>query len=492
MLFTTPPSRVAAKPNHAALVRDNWDDYGFKTTFDLYCHNGIRSIHVGAVKIARRGMISGRIELPETFTYLGDEFFSLGVDESYYATLRDEFNEDKRLTIYQSLRDAAFDTVLFDDVLNESVMAESLLRGTDADTAREQYHRIANGGPTRSKFHVRFRQEISADNCPDLKLDLKVDPNKNPPSNIQALIGSNGVGKTRLLHKIADVTLSRRTPLDGGSLEDRAEHRVHPFNNVVYVSFSAFDTHKPHRARHRYVAYQYVGLKTAEGQKSQSDLADEFAACVVSCTSTNRAMAERWRGVLERLEETDAYFDDMEISQLGEPGDEIFDAASLFSSLSSGHAIVLLTLAQLVLNTTERTLVLIDEPEAHLHPPLLSTFIRVLSELLADRNGLAIVATHSPVVLQETPREAVWSLHRAGDDVRADHPDIETFGENVSVITREIFGLEVRRTGFNQLIQELADTGLSFEEILNEFDDKLGAEGRALARSATRRREGMS
>lgn len=492
MLFTTLSSRGAVAPNHAALVRDNWDDYSFKTTFDLYCHNGTRAVHVGAVKIARRGMTSGRVELPDTFTHLGEEFFSLGVDESYYATLRDEFDEDKRLTIYQCLRDSAFDTVLFDDVQNEPAMRDSLLRGTDADTVREQYHRIANGGPTRSKFHVRFRQEIPAENCPDLALDLKVDPTKNPPSNIHALIGSNGVGKTRLLHKVADVTLSRRSPLDGGYLEDRAEHRVHPFNNVVYVSFSAFDTHKPHTARHRYVAYQYVGLKTAEGQKSQADLAGEFALCAARCTSTNRAMAERWRGVLARLEETNTFFEDMEISRLGETLEEELDAASLFSSLSSGHAIVLLTLAQLVLNTTERTIVLIDEPEAHLHPPLLSTFIRVLSELLEDRNGLALVATHSPVVLQETPREAVWSLRRAGDDVRVDHPDIETFGENVSVITREIFGLEVQRTGFNQLIQDLADTGLSFEQILNEFDDKLGAEGRALARSATRRRGAAS
>lgn len=47
---------------------------------------------------------------------------------------------------------------------------------------------------------------------------------------------------------------------------------------------------------------------------------------------------------------------------------------------------------------------LIDEPEGHLHPPLLSAFVRALSELLVNRNGVAIIATHSPVVLQEVPR----------------------------------------------------------------------------------------
>ncbi len=40
--------------------------------------------------------------------------------------------------------------------------------------------------------------------------------------------------------------------------------------------------------------------------------------------------------------------------------------------MSSGHAIVLLTVTKLVARVEEKTLVLIDEPESHLHPPLLS------------------------------------------------------------------------------------------------------------------------
>jgi predicted ATP-dependent endonuclease of OLD family len=72
--------------------------------------------------------------------------------------------------------------------------------------------------------------------------------------------------------------------------------------------------------------------------------------------------------------------------------------------MSSGHAIVLLTITRLVATVEEKTLVLLDEPESHLHPPLLSAFIRALSDLLYDRNGVAIIATHSPVVLQESSK----------------------------------------------------------------------------------------
>lgn len=518
MYFTTAPNAresARTRPGIAWLGDDNWDDYGFKTVFHLRCYNGIRSVDVGAVKIGSFGMRGGRTSLPESFEALEPGFFSLGIDESYYATLRDEFDDETRLAIFSGLRDAAYDAELFEQAHNERVMLDSLLRGTDADTVRTQYRRIVQGGPTLSRFHVRYRQETLSGSTPTLTIELTVDPDKNPPSNIHAVIGSNGVGKTRLLHNIAQTTLASRGKWRHSSLEDRLDHRQHPFTNVVYVSFSAFDSQGPHQVSRAVnqvggrVEYQYVGLKTADGAgvKSYAALGAEFAECVQRCVGDHPAKARRWSDVLTKLEETDPLFHDLEITRLAREQDlpdpeYIFDGLSLeraqdlpspervFDGLSSGHKIVLLTLARLVEHTTERTLVLIDEPEAHLHPPLLSTFVRTLSELLRDRNGIAIIATHSPVVLQETPREAVWALRRAGDDLRVDHPEIETFGENVGVITREIFGLEIRRTGFNRLIQSLADDGMSFEEILNEFDDQLGAEGRALARSATRRREG--
>ncbi|MFD9047955.1 AAA family ATPase [Streptomyces zaomyceticus] len=499
MYFTTVPTAresTRTRPGIAWLGDDNWDDYGFKTLFHMRCHNGSRSVNVGAVKIGFFGMEAGRTGLPERFKALPPAFFSLGADESYYATLRDEFDDETRLAILVGLRDVAYNPELFEQALNEPVMRDSLLRGTDTDTVSDQYHRIVNGGPTLSRFHVRYRQEAQSESASPLTLELKVDPGKNPPSNIHAVIGSNGVGKTGLLHKIAHTTLNSRSRRGSSSLEDRLENRLNPFANVVYVSFSAFDSHAPHQISRAVnqigdrVDYQYVGLKTDDGSevKNYATLGCEFAKCVERCVEDHPAKARRWGDVLAMLEETDPLFHDLEITELARAHDRP-DPKQVFAGLSSGHKIVLLTLARLVQHTTERTLVLIDEPEAHLHPPLLSTFVRTLSELLRDRNGLAIIATHSPVVLQETPREAVWALRRAGDDLRVDHPEIETFGENVGVITREIFGLEVRRTGFNRLIQLLADEGMSFEEIIEEFDDQLGAEGRALARSATRRRE---
>jgi len=148
--------------------------------------------------------------------------------------------------------------------------------------------------------------------------------------------------------------------------------------------------------------------------------------------------------------------------------------------MSSGHSIVLLTLTRLVELVEEKTLVLLDEPESHLHPPLLSAFTRAVSELLYNRNGVAIVATHSPVVLQEVPRSCVWKLTRSRLEARSDRPDRETFGENVGVLTREVFGLEVSKSGFHEMLEQAVEDGGTFASILQHFNEQLGDEAQAI------------
>jgi predicted ATP-dependent endonuclease of OLD family len=137
----------------------------------------------------------------------------------------------------------------------------------------------------------------------------------------------------------------------------------------------------------------------------------------------------------------------------------------------------------------ERTLILLDEPEAHLHPPLLSAFIRCLSDMLVRRNGVAVVATHSPVVLQEVPSSCVTKLWRSGLVSKAERLDIESFGENVSVLTREVFELEVTKAGFHRLVAEAVEALFTYENTVALFDGQLGAEAKALAKALVAERD---
>nr|WP_256473589.1 AAA family ATPase [Aliidiomarina quisquiliarum] len=151
--------------------------------------------------------------------------------------------------------------------------------------------------------------------------------------------------------------------------------------------------------------------------------------------------------------------------------------------MSSGHAVVLLSVTKLVETVEEKTLILLDEPESHLHPPLLSAFTRALSDLLVNRNGVAIIATHSPVVLQEVPKSCVSILRRTRLISKVERPENETFAENVGVLTREVFGLEVSKSGFHDLLESSVNEGKSYEEIEQEYQNQLGFEGKAILRS---------
>ena len=123
--------------------------------------------------------------------------------------------------------------------------------------------------------------------------------------------------------------------------------------------------------------------------------------------------------------------------------------------LSSGHKIVLLTMTRLVELVSERTLVLIDEPEAHLHPPLAASFVRALSGLLAHRNEVTSLLPTPLSLFRKLPSSCVSWFFRDGANVEIERPDLETFAENVGLLTREIFRVELTASGYHALISDV-------------------------------------
>jgi predicted ATPase len=323
-------------------------------------------------------------------------------------------------------------------------------------------------------------------------VSFAADPDAQPSTNVHAITGRNGVGKSTLLRRIVDDLVSGElapTPDTRGLLND-------PLTNVVGVSFSPFDTlHTVLVDPRGNVPFAHVGLHEPasfafperDRLKSDEELRAEFVSSWRSCMVGARR--ERWRAAVGFLAYPGAYFLDPEeldqkLSQASLANRSGLESwvVELFTSLSSGHKIAMLIITRLVQLVTERTLVVIDEPETHLHPPFLAALLRAVSWLMADRNGMALVATHSPVVLQEVPKSCVWVLRRFGDELTAARPRTETYGENVGVLTHEVFGLEVRSSGYYRALAEEVAAGGAFDDITARFSG-LGGEGRALLRA---------
>lgn len=482
------------------LLEDGWDDwFTYETKYSLYRYDESgqsKWTSMGSVKIGQLGMADGqrRPDLPEAFDSLESNFFSLGQDSDYYVKAVDLGLQNRLLN---SLNDIAFDNRIFRKVRHEDVTRTSLLRSIKESTVLGEFARIISGSVPLTPYDFSYcgPGQLSPEHEP-IRLDFQVEPGSNPPSNIHVLIGRNGIGKSFILNAMirALVTDDDDDEADGKFQdEDILGAEDNLFSAVVSVTFSAFDKFEPltdRQVTREGVTYAYVGLKNKRrskkedpGVKDLSALAREFSISAQQCVSDSRL--QRWQRALDMLE-SDPIFKISRISELADIQsiDEFKKvAATRFKNLSSGHKIVLLTITKLVELVRERSLVLLDEPEAHLHPPLLSAFIRALSDLLNNRNGVAIVATHSPVVLQEVPAECTWQLERHNTLMTAQRPEAETFAENVGILTHRVFGLEVEEAGFYNLLRDTVIEEGEYDAVMADYSNRIGSEGRGLIRS---------
>lgn len=472
------------------LTKDLWNDYSYRTQFwATYVDPGGRQTELGAVKIARLGMgeSPATTELPEMFEGLDETHFSVADDDEYYRLLL-SLPPEIRVQILEGLRDMAWAPSIFAQARLEEVTVVSLLRELSAANVQGHLHRLIHEMPPLTQFAMSYL-------LPDGEnlLTFEVLPDSNPPSNIHVLIGRNGVGKTYLLGGMARSLLGATANAGRGVEFDGRFETPDDISNVVSVSFSAFDSFLvlgEEATSRSQIKYTYVGLKQSNGptvgtMSDPEQLGSDFASSLRSCLGDSRR--GRWRRAITTLN-ADPNFRDANLLWLSDSPwrtEEDFyqQATEVFRSLSSGHSIVLLMLTRLVEKVSEKTLVLLDEPESHLHPPLLSAFVRALSDLLRDRNGLAIVATHSPVVLQEVPASCVWTIVRSGEVWNTVRPTVETFGENVGVLTHEAFGLEVQESGFYRMLKEAVEEFGSVEAVKEQFGGRLGAEAEALVRT---------
>ncbi|WP_305786491.1 AAA family ATPase [Symbioplanes lichenis] len=496
MRFTLQQQRWFEAPagtvSEAFLLRDAWNDYGYVTMFDLviYDDDGVRR-DIGQVKIARTGMGNGGPTstsdiLPDSFEKLDDSHFSLGQDDTYYERLG-ELGDGLREVVLRSLQDIAFAPSALERARGEAVTETSFYRFVSESVVTGWYRRIAQGGERLTEYRFTY---VPGPEATPLLFDIE--PDGRPPTNIHVLIGRNNVGKSFLLRNLVRAAVEGRDMApEAGTIIYRAGTQA-TFLGVVAVSFSAFDEYVDIPPERQLIPCTYIGVRAPLRSgtdhatlRSRADLATQFAASLDACL-TGRAAA-RWIRAVETLRYSGSGFleDDswIEMFRRAEPDRRHAMATELFGNLSSGHAIVLLTVTSLVEHVTERALVVLDEPESHLHPPLLAAFVRALSGLLMDRNGVAVVATHSPVVLQEVPASCVYKLRRYGSVLEADRPTMETFGENVGTLTHEVFSLEVTDSGYHRDLRDAVREGLSFEEVLARFDNKLGAEARTIART---------
>lgn len=513
--FTT-STKVLEEPVREStlfLRREEWDDFGFKTLFEAtLLLPGNDPIVLGGVKIMRAGQQprggDGITKLPSDFDGLSTDFCSLGQDLDYYEKLY-RIEEEVRFAILSGLQDVVANRWIVDEFQDEPAWEKSLLRFGTAEHALASGAQVLFGDRVsqRSSWgHARFGLRHSAG---DFEVGFHYDANGPLPGRINVLIGYNGVGKTRLLAELGRVASGVGVTEDeyAGSTQFVLTGRDKTFGAVIAISYSAFDTfelpsvHAGREALGRaesvtFFGYTYCGLRRVDRNgiatdnelKSPDEIDGEFLdAMTIARYQLDEEIADaRMRneepqnilGMALQILSQEPSFGRIGVN-LADWIEDPTVAYNEIGSLSTGHKIVANIVVQLAARLQSRSLVLIDEPETHLHPPLLAALLRAIQFLLNEHDSFAIVATHSPVVLQEVPSSDVRMVRRFGDITTITDPMIETFGEGIGEITRHVFSLDSSATDYQGVIRHLAGR-MTLDEFEDLFENGVSSQARTL------------
>lgn len=507
---------ITAEEDFFSLTQDSWNDFGYYTLFHVaYKENPIATpFTIGLVKIASEemsrasfGRHSSSTTLPDEFERLPSSYYSLGQSDEYYEnliTLEKRLGKPLRGAFLASLRDVAYSPTILDKVKDLHPFITSLTRSIPLATVKNQYYRIAHGGARLTDYHFSYIPSF-ASNRDTEKIDFSVTAESTPSSNVYAIIGRNGAGKTSFLKDFAADALE----IDSDSLIENSleapgsphapkQEQTPLFSNVIFIGFSAFDSFpitakEFNRENIREEDYYFIGIQSlykACGEYSATQavapheaISSLFKSSLMSIVFSPSKL-ELWKRATEPL----AYDPTSPIVLIRDSinhGDTP-TACEDFSHMSSGHKIALLTISALVDHVVEKSLAIIDEPETHLHPPLLSALISSLSIVLTHSNGIALIATHSPVVLQEIPSACAWRLERIGGRSLLKPLDLETYGTDINTLMRDIFGFEIDKTGFHKTIRQVvAESMGDRERAKSKITSGLGSEGRLLLHALT-------
>ena len=140
--------------------------------------------------------------------------------------------------------------------------------------------------------------------------------------------------------------------------------------------------------------------------------------------------------------------------------------------MSSGQSILMYVVTEILANIREDSLVLFDEPEMHLHPNAISKLVTMLNQILERFDSYAILATHSPIILQEMPSKNVLVFERTGDIPSVRGLGIESFGENITTITKNVFETVNTEPNYKTVLKNLSKTR-TFDEVSILFNERL-------------------
>ena len=385
----------------------------------------------------------------------------------------------------------------FREAKESTVFKQAFLRSSEAFFAWANAGSILYGleheqvGRISDAFDIRF-QLAGRPNEHDLSFRFNVNE-AILPRRFAIVIGENGVGKSQTLGKIARAALQGSKALTDGAGNRPNLNRLLAFAPTSMTSsvfpndrrrnpkvwYRRFALGHPGGTRGRYTTAELI-IRLARSEESIGTRSrfSIFLMAIGAIDSGHELCLRASRGNRAESINLGELLDGGEEERIERFGaidlryEPVRVIDGLHYPLSSGEQSFLrfATIASLYIENG--TLVLLDEPETHLHPRFISQFVAVLDSLLEQTGSAAIIATHSVYFVRESFEDQVIVLRSERDrSIVAERPTLKTFGADVGSISYFVFGEDEPSRLALEAERRIADNSSSWEQVFEQYKD---------------------
>ncbi len=453
--------RPGKYPCFVLVSDDGWSDgyahlqfnlYYFHTEYDYDSYGLVKTIkHESQMECSDNHHYYVKNDgFPDEFLRLPADFCSLGQDAQYYKKIKNRFPNSFE-SVFMALNDAAVFPQI-DDAFRNTDYYGCLIRENEAERLLREAQLILQGRKIaeRYKFKYRFKPKY-ADNEVEFDFNFR-DETHLLQRRIYAVIGRNGVGKTLFVTQL---------PLDLSDKNSVAFSPAKPIlSKVISIANSTFDDFKVAENTAK-LNYYHFGLTKSVGEGQMPKSKEDFTSELIAATKKIRAYKRvlHLKKVLGKLVFTETVDDFFVIVRKDEKEFLDIDTSKLqniLKKMSSGESTLLYLFMCLEAEMRYDSLILLDEPETHLHPDAIAELLNALDEMLEEYQSCCVMVTHSPLLVRELTSDCVYVMEREDKMAILRKPGVETIGSGLNTITDDIFGSKSIQRNYKKRLSELA------------------------------------
>lgn len=513
----------ASKYIQIAPDHNNWNDFGMDGKIEIFISDYEKRIEIplsGFIGFLQtRNEKNGKYELnyrlerdyfrDENNPEIMNDIFIMLRELKDYRILVEKLGVEEAKKILELLNDVTITTLnkskmkSRESALKSDIFNKSFIRNSESYFAFKNAAAILKGliyeelGVLSNTLKIQYEINNTSEKQ---VLNFTFEHRSELPKRVAILIGENGIGKSQTLRNIALAAIRGSSNLSEMDVDEQKGERIQISRLLAFAptneSKSVFPSDKNSNS---HIFYKRFTLNREYNRKGKSNVSDIILQ--VARIDERISGSDRWSIFLNAIEtlnkskdivlpcSSDEQLEYIHVHGLRNQGEErrleTFKAINQSKEpmrlingklhpLSSGEISFIKFCAQACLYIENGTLLLLDEPETHLHPAFINKFFSILDSLLSQTGSSAIMATHSVYFVREVFKEQVTVLRRTHQgEIISEKPRLSTFGADIGNISYFVFGENEETKTLIDVKENIVNNYKNWSDVYNKFKNDI-------------------